>query len=1032
MRTSRTSAAFARLLLLAAGAVFCAAAPPAGAADWSSIPFTVQRAGEWSSHFHDVDFAPSGTSGWIVGSRTSQWLLNSFSSLGEDALILRSTDRGNSWNAQVSGLDGDLEAVFAYDDTTAYAIGDALLKTTNGGVTWVTVAATGLQFPCRDLWLPVAGTLYAACAGAVYTSADDGETFLPAAGAEDAELRFEALYFTDQSHGWAGAVPVDGTLPTPRYSVYRTVDGTNWDVIELVDAEAIHRDTASSLLFLDELTGFLVGHGIASRTTDGGGTFQPITSFSPALDMVSANPIDVHFAADDRFGMMIFPLLGAVYTTGDAGVTWAKAARVSPPEPLAGIHVVDTARAIIVGESGVVARSLDAGTSWSLDPRSVAATLKEIDMATAHVGWIVAGDEVLMGTTDGGRTWISRSAEVAAAETGLEAIGTYAQVSAVGTDTVFVWKDKPGRLYRSTNGGQTFTARSDFSSCDNGMDFATAARGWCRGATHIWGTSNGGGDWSREEPFSLGGDIFAYDTANVWAVNDIGRIMKRSGALGWEEVYSDGPKLNDVFFLTASLGVATGDDGGVWTDSGGDKNEWASLAIPGKKHVAVADEQLWLSSSASAVYGSSDAGQNWTVIPRRSGITDVSDITTVDPSRAWLVSSYGLVEFHGSVMPPSELIARAADGPVVHLTWSAPAGETGVDHYNAYRSAIAGGDFQRINAAPIAQTTFEDDAVSLEVSYYYAVTAVDAAGNESGYSEQAFVRASDGVAGRGAGRAAASRRGTVTTLYKPDGTALPAAALQCTVQGETHICCLFDPPRGGYSVDHGIGERISVYSGICPSARTAPPAGGAGLQRAGIMQIAFYRPEEATSALIVEVGPAVRATGEADLSLSQDVTANPGTLGSALQFTVVVANEGPQAADEVTLVDEYGPSFRITGLQTSHGFCEDFGGALTCSLGSVLSGTTATVTVSAIPIAVGAGSNEVSITARQSDPDPSDNSSILPVEVGPGAVPGPGPERLMLLAVALVAMGAGLRLPQATAGSPAKRAQSACRDANSP
>jgi len=82
--------------------------------------------------------------------------------------------------------------------------------------------------------------------------------------------------------------------------------------------------------------------------------------------------------------------------------------------------------------------------------------------------------------------------------------------------------------------------------------------------------------------------------------------------------------------------------------------------------------------------------------------------------------------------PPANLTALEGEGQVV-LSWEAVADAAG---YNLYRSLVSGGNYLRI-ASGLTGTTYTDTAVVNGTWYYYVVTAVDAAGNESAHSNEA-------------------------------------------------------------------------------------------------------------------------------------------------------------------------------------------------------------------------------------------------------------------------------------------------------
>jgi hypothetical protein len=67
----------------------------------------------------------------------------------------------------------------------------------------------------------------------------------------------------------------------------------------------------------------------------------------------------------------------------------------------------------------------------------------------------------------------------------------------------------------------------------------------------------------------------------------------------------------------------------------------------------------------------------------------------------------------------------------VQLTWTASPTTT-VTGYNIYRGT--GGGYSKMNSSPVPELAYTDLTVVIAQTYYYAVTAVDASGDESAYS----------------------------------------------------------------------------------------------------------------------------------------------------------------------------------------------------------------------------------------------------------------------------------------------------------
>jgi fibronectin type 3 domain-containing protein len=94
-----------------------------------------------------------------------------------------------------------------------------------------------------------------------------------------------------------------------------------------------------------------------------------------------------------------------------------------------------------------------------------------------------------------------------------------------------------------------------------------------------------------------------------------------------------------------------------------------------------------------------------------------------------LASSPGLALSAGEPPAQSAPVTR-----VVHLTWEASTDE--VVGYRVYRGTTDGGPYTSYTQGPVADLSFDDITAETNQSYYYVVTALDANGVESGYSNQ--------------------------------------------------------------------------------------------------------------------------------------------------------------------------------------------------------------------------------------------------------------------------------------------------------
>src|SRR5208283_270826 len=112
----------------------------------------------------------------------------------------------------------------------------------------------------------------------------------------------------------------------------------------------------------------------------------------------------------------------------------------------------------------------------------------------------------------------------------------------------------------------------------------------------------------------------------------------------------------------------------------------------------------------------------------------------VTPSRSGYIFSPNVqsVAIEGSNVSGIDFTASQQSTHSVQLTWQAST--SNVVGYNMYRSTIDGGPYVRINATLITLLTYADSSVASSTTYYYVTTAVDPAGVESKYSNQASAK----------------------------------------------------------------------------------------------------------------------------------------------------------------------------------------------------------------------------------------------------------------------------------------------------
>ncbi|HET7436579.1 MAG TPA: TIGR03118 family protein [Thermoanaerobaculia bacterium] len=150
-------------------------------------------------------------------------------------------------------------------------------------------------------------------------------------------------------------------------------------------------------------------------------------------------------------------------------------------------------------------------------------------------------------------------------------------------------------------------------------------------------------------------------------------------------------------------------------------------------------------------------------------------------------------------------------------------------------------------------------------------------------------------------------------------------------------------------------------------------------------------------------------TGVANLTITK--TAPSSALpNSTFNYTITVANQGPDAATNVVVTDNLPAGLSFVSATPSQGSCTGTT-AITCSLGTLNSGANATITLTVhAPASDASLSNTASVTSAQSDPNMTNNAATAVVQV---ASPVPVPtlsETVLILMALLLAAVAAMRL----------------------
>jgi uncharacterized repeat protein (TIGR01451 family) len=135
-------------------------------------------------------------------------------------------------------------------------------------------------------------------------------------------------------------------------------------------------------------------------------------------------------------------------------------------------------------------------------------------------------------------------------------------------------------------------------------------------------------------------------------------------------------------------------------------------------------------------------------------------------------------------------------------------------------------------------------------------------------------------------------------------------------------------------------------------------------------------------ALIGSPGGASAVPGSTDLALTKSDSPDPVTVGGTLTYTIQVKNQGGNDATSVVVTDRLPNDVDFLSASASSGTCQHHAHTVTCSLGTVLTGATATVTIQGRPTKAGTISNTASVTSPDDKTQANDRDSEATVVQG--------------------------------------------------
>jgi uncharacterized repeat protein (TIGR01451 family) len=202
---------------------------------------------------------------------------------------------------------------------------------------------------------------------------------------------------------------------------------------------------------------------------------------------------------------------------------------------------------------------------------------------------------------------------------------------------------------------------------------------------------------------------------------------------------------------------------------------------------------------------------------------------------------------------------------------------------------------------------------------------------------------------------------TVTDTLPAGVTFMSATPSQgsCSQLGGT-VTCTLGPLAVGASATIEIVVTVDATA-VCPLSDTATVVG------------AETDPVANNNSATAETACGV----EADLAITKTDAPDPVTVGGTLTYTLTVTNNGPDPSTDSTVTDTLPAGVTFVSATPSQGSCSESGGTVTCPLGPLAGGASATIeiVVTVTATAVSPLSDTGTVAGVEADPVASNNSA---------------------------------------------------------
>ncbi|MHC1777704.1 MAG: YCF48-related protein [Lentimicrobium sp.] len=249
------------------------------------------------------------------------------------------------------------------------------------------------------------------------------------------------------------------------------------------------------------------------------------------------------------------------------------------------VYLTDVNTGYVVGDSGIILKSIDGGNSWAIQSSGTFANLFSVQFTDSLTGYAVGDSSIILKTIDGGDNWVNQSVGVSA---------DFSSVSFPTADTGYVvgfywdWLNSDtlyNYILKTTNGGNLWTTSYLYKTTDDvgepyvkSVFFPDVNTGYAVGAIgsmmyypYLVKTIDGGMNWTSQVMWNfmyygiLSSHFLNIDTGYVVGYGGYSSLKTINGGNDWTGLISNDFSTHySVYFIDSERGYLVG--GESWSN----------------------------------------------------------------------------------------------------------------------------------------------------------------------------------------------------------------------------------------------------------------------------------------------------------------------------------------------------------------------------------------------------------------------------------------------------------------------------------